>query len=76
MTQIEFLRLWVRIKPAQVKRRAWHHLGMQVHTAISNTAFAFREPRCWWFCRRVSWHYRYGFPMPPMPPKSPFAIEA
>lgn len=73
MTQIEFLRLWFRIKPAQVKRRTWHRLGMQTNTAIRSVGFAFREPRFWWFCRRVSWHYRYGFPMPVKPP---FAIEA
>ncbi len=73
MTQIEFLRIWMRAKPAQVKRRAWHRLGMQTNTSIRNVGFAFREPRFWWFCRRVSWHYRFGLPMPAKPP---YAVEA
>ena len=73
MTQIEFLRVWFRIKPAQVKRRTWHRLGMQTESFIGAIGFAFREPRCWWFCRRISMHYRFGFPMPAMPP---FSIDA
>ena len=73
MTQIEFLRVWFRIKPAQVKRRTWHYLGMEIHSYFGAIGFAFREPRCWWFCRRVTWHYRYGFPMPATPP---YAIAA
>lgn len=68
MNQLEFLRLWIRVKPGQVKRRTWHRLGMQTHDAIRAVGFPFRDPRLWWFCRRVSWHYRYGFPMPPKPP--------
>ena len=26
--------------------------------------FPFRNPRLWWMCRRMAWHYRYGLPMP------------
>lgn len=68
MTQIEFMRVWMTAKPAQVKRRAWYRFGMQANTLISNVGFAFREPRLWWFCRRVTWHYRFGLAMPPKPP--------
>ena len=28
--------------------------------------FPILHPRMWWFCRRVAWHYAYGFPMPPV----------
>ena len=64
MTQIEFLRLWMRGKPAQVKRRTWHCLGMQAHQSFRSAMFPIRHPRMWWFCRRCDLHFRYGFPRP------------
>lgn len=27
--------------------------------------FPIRSPRLWWYCRRVSWHYQFGTPLPP-----------
>lgn len=26
--------------------------------------YPIREPRFWWFARRVHWHHAYGWPMP------------
>lgn len=26
--------------------------------------FPIRDPRLWWFSRRLALHFRYGFPMP------------
>lgn len=73
MTQVEFLRLWVRMKPAQVKRRTWHCLGMEIHAYLGVITWPIREPRGWWYFQRIQMHVWYGFPMPPKPP---FAIEA
>lgn len=73
MTQVEFMRRWMWAKPAQVKRRAWHRLGMAINHAQRAVGFAFQHPRLWWFCRRCDLHFRFGFPMPPKPP---YAITA
>ena len=73
MTQVEFLRLWVRMKPAQVKRRTWHYLGMRTHAHLGAIGFAFREPRLWWHFQRIRLHVWFGFPLPP---KLPYAIAA
>ena len=73
MTQVEFLRLWVRMKPAQVKRRTWHYLGMEIHSHVSEILWAIRNPRLWWYTQRIRLHVWFGFPLPPKPP---FSIDA
>ena len=64
MTQREFLRVWLRVRPSTVTRSKWFRLGESIHLAICNLGFPFREPRFWWFCRRVQLHVWFGLPLP------------
>lgn len=64
MNQRQFLKLWMPLRPTRAKRRSWFFLGLRLHDLAGAFAFAFREPRLWWFCQRVRLHYLLGFPMP------------
>jgi hypothetical protein len=64
MNQRQFLMAWMPSRPSRLKRRTWFALGLQLHDWASAAAFPFRDPRLWWFCRRVRLHFLFGFPMP------------
>ncbi len=67
MSQIQFLAIWWRLRPRNFNRSKWFRVGCEIHAGYRAIGFAFREPRFWWWCRRVTWHYRYGLPMPAKP---------
>lgn len=64
MNQRQFLCAWMPCRPRSVKRRAWFFFGIRLHDLAQAIAFPFRDPGMWWFCRRVSLHFLFGFPMP------------
>lgn len=67
MTQIQFFRIWWRLRPRNVRRAKWFVAGLRIFETVAAIPWAIRNPRWWWFCRRVRLHYRYGFPMPLKP---------
>ena len=67
ITQVRFLAVWWRLRPRNVRRATWFRAGCRIHDILVMIPWAIRNPRFWWFCRRVTWHYRYGLPMPVKP---------
>lgn len=64
MTEVGFIRLWWRLKPAQVKRKTWLSSGLRIYAIARAITLPVRHPRLWWFVTRVRLHYAYGLPLP------------
>ena len=73
MNQRQAIVIAMRFRPRTVSRRKWSDLTCRIHAVISNNVWRIQNPRMAWFAIRVTWHFRYGLPMPPMPAHS---IEA
>jgi hypothetical protein len=66
MTQVQFFRVWWRLRPKDFPRAKWFRLGASIHATGGALSLPFRDPRFWWFCRRVQLAIALGLP----PPKS------
>lgn len=64
MNQRQAIVLAMRIRPAWLSRRKCFDLACCVHSFFSNLTYPFRDPRMWWFGRRLGLHFRFGFPRP------------
>lgn len=64
MNQRRFIAIWTRLRPRSWRRMRWFVLGIKIHTAFAAALFPFRDPRFWWFSKRVTLHYRLGLPLP------------
>ena len=73
MNQRQAIVLALRVRPGFVRRRTWVNLAVSIYDPIRLAIWRIANPRMAWFSARVTWHYRYGLPMPPMPPH---AVEA
>lgn len=68
MNERDLALLAIRIRPRWISRRRALNLAVRVHRPFASIAWAMREPRLWWFCRRMGLHRRFGLPMPAKPP--------
>lgn len=73
MNQRQAIVLAMRVRPGWLPRRKASDLACAVHGFFSLNLWRIKNPRMAWFSFRVTAHFRYGFPMPAMPPHS---IEA
>jgi hypothetical protein len=64
MTQIQFFRLWWRLRPRDFSRAKWFRWGYLVDATARAWTLPFRHPRLWWFCRRVQFAISFGLPLP------------
>lgn len=64
MNQRQAIALAMRVRPAWLSRRKCFDLACDLHAFCCKLTFPFRDPRLWWFCRRLDLHLRFGFPRP------------
>ena len=68
MNQRQAIVLAMRFRPRAVRRRTWARLTVSIYDPICLAIWRIRNPRMAWFAVRVDLHYRWGFPLPPLPP--------